>query len=108
MAIILNKFHRSLGSRQGGLNNINCQQLTTCMNLYTTTLVIDNFPVRYNVSWQQGHQFLLFKPELPLAEMNDYPIFWVTKQNGVWTPINVQDSSLVTQVVEDISRNLVE
>lgn len=78
------------------------------MNLYTTTLVIGNFPVRYNVSWQQGNQFLLFKPELPLPDRNDYPIFWVTRQNGAWAPINVQDPCLVSQVVEDIRRNLVE
>jgi hypothetical protein len=78
------------------------------MNLYTTTLVIDNFPVRYNVSWQQGNQFLLFKPELPLPNVKDYPIFWVTKQNGAWAPINVQDPYLVDQVVEDIRLHLVE
>jgi hypothetical protein len=78
------------------------------MNLYITTLVIENYPVRYNVSWQQGNQFLLFKPELPLPDTNDYPIFWVSKQNGSWFPINVQDPSLVSQVIEDIRLHLVE
>lgn len=78
------------------------------MNLYSTILFIDHYPVRYNVSWQQGNQFLLFKPELPQRGNNDYPIFWVSKQNGVWTPINVQDPSLVSQVTEDILQHLVE
>lgn len=78
------------------------------MNLYSTILLIDNYPVRYNVSWQQGHQFLLFKPELPLPDQNDYPIFWATKEHGVWTPINVQDPHLVRQVVDDIQLRLLE
>ena len=78
------------------------------MLLYTTILLIKNRNIRYEVSRQDGGKFLLFKPELPLATADGAPIFWVTKQEGAWVPVNVQDQSLITQVLSDIEQHNIE
>ena len=78
------------------------------MLLYTTTLLIKNKPVRYEVSLQEENKYLLYKPELPLTKLADLPIFWVMRQEGKWMPVNVNDKSLVSQVIEDIKAHQLE
>ena len=78
------------------------------MFLYTTILTIKNQPVRYEVSSQQDNKFLLYKPELPVTKTADLPIFWVTRQEGKWAPVNVKDKSLVNQVLADIKEHQIE
>ena len=78
------------------------------MFLYTTTLLIKNKPVRYEVSSQEENKYLLYKPELPLTKLDDLPIFWVMRQEGKWMPVNVNDKSLVNQVIEDIKAHHIE
>lgn len=78
------------------------------MHLYSTVLQIENHPVAYRVSLKDGGKFLLFTPHLPLDYPVDPPIFWVSKQDGVWKPIKLQDPTLVQQVIEDIRQHQVE
>jgi hypothetical protein len=77
------------------------------MHLYSTMLQIENHPVAYRVS-KEGGKFLLFTPLFPLDYPVDPPIFWVSKQDGVWKPIKLQDPTLVQQVIEDIRQHQVE
>lgn len=72
------------------------------MFLYSTMLQIENFPIHYRVLSRDNGQFLLYMPELPLQHQANPPIFWVKKQEDVWTPVNIQDKSLFRQVIEDI------
>lgn len=72
------------------------------MHLYSTTLKIKNRLVPYTVSREDGGKFLLFKPQPPITSFADVPIFWVTKQNGEWMPVNIKDKTLVTQILNDI------
>lgn len=78
------------------------------MHLYSTVLKINNRLVSYLVSREEGDKFLLFKPEPPITNFADIPIFWVTKQNGEWTPVNVKDKPLAMQVVNDIYAHGIE
>lgn len=72
------------------------------MFLYTTILYIKSRPVRYEVSAQEGNRLLIYKPELPYRNIAELPVFWVTFQNGEWTPVNIKDSALFIQVINDI------
>ena len=78
------------------------------MHLYNTTLRIKDRIVPYIVSSEEGDKFLLYKPQPPIADLLGLPIFWVAKQNGAWTPINVKDKGLILQVIDDISVHNVE
>ena len=72
------------------------------MHLYTTTLKIKDRIIPDIVSREEGNKFLLYKPQPPLTNLSDIPIFWVAKQDGQWTPINVKDEQLIHQVHQDI------
>lgn len=76
--------------------------------MYSTAFQIDNHPVRYRVSLKAGGKFLQFTPELPIQHPVNPPIFWASKQEGVWKPIKLEDQSLFDQVVEDIRVHQVE
>lgn len=78
------------------------------MFLYSTVLRINNRPVPYCVTREDGNKFLLFKPELPLTSALNIPIFWVTRENGEWMPVNVKDKALIQQVVNDIIEHNIE
>ena len=78
------------------------------MQLYCTTLKIKNKLVPYIVSREEGNKFLLYKPQPPIVNLADAPIFWVAKQEGTWVPINVNDKALISQVVNDISVHKVD
>lgn len=78
------------------------------MFLYTTILTIKNKPVRYEVSSEEENKYLLYKPELPITKTAELPIFWVTRQDGNWMPVNVKDKGLVSQVIEDIKAHQID
>ena len=73
------------------------------MFLYATILLIENKPVRYEVSAQGKNKHLVYKPERSFRKIGDLPSFWITRQNGRWMPINVKDKQLINQVVNDIT-----
>lgn len=76
--------------------------------MYSTVLQIENHPIPYRVFLKEGGKFLLFTPDLPLDYPVDPPIFWVSKQDGEWIPIKLQNAALVQQVIEDIRIHGVE
>lgn len=73
------------------------------MFLYTTVLLIQNQPIRYEVSTQDKSNFLIYKPERFFRKTANLPSFWITRKNGKWAPINIKDKQLSNQVVKDIS-----
>ena len=75
------------------------------MLLYTTILHIKNISVRYEVSWQVENKLLLYKPDPQKSNNNGIPMFYVTKQNGAWLPVNINDKTIIEQVKKDISSN---
>lgn len=70
---------------------------------YSTILHIKNIPVPYEVSWQQVNKLLLYKPHLQSGNHNGIPMFYVTKQQGEWLPVNIKDKAIIDQVIKDIS-----
>ena len=69
------------------------------MALFTTTLILKNKAVSYQV-FKEGDR-LFFKP-LDIDNGSDAPIFWVRNTGGVWKPININDPHLVKQVQANI------
>ncbi|MGE5520716.1 MAG: hypothetical protein ACM3VS_12365 [Candidatus Dadabacteria bacterium] len=75
------------------------------MFLYSTILVIKNQPVPYTVTREREPELLLFKPELPVEKDIYSPIFWARKIDGRWAPLNIQDQSLINEVVMNIEKH---
>ena len=73
------------------------------MLLYTTVLHIKNSPVRYEVSWQQVNKLLLYQPDSSTGTNGGSPMFYVTKQNGEWLPVNIKDKTIIDQVTRDLA-----
>ena len=69
------------------------------MPLFTTTLILKNKAVSYQV-YKEGDR-LFFKP-VDIDSTTDAPIFWVRNSGGVWKPININDPQLVKQVQANI------
>ena len=69
------------------------------MFLYSTDLLIDGAVIPYDVC-KEGTR-LFFKPIKTDTDI-DVPLFWVTKIDGVWEPMNIEDQNFVKQVQDDI------
>ena len=75
------------------------------MTLFTTTLILKNKAVPYQV-YKEGDR-LFFKP-VAIDSATDAPIFWVRNSGGVWKPININDVQLIKQVQANISDHYAE
>jgi hypothetical protein len=76
------------------------------MYLYSTVLNIAADVIPYDVSNES--EMLLFKPKLPVAQDISAPIFWVRKDAGKWKVINIDDETIVKQVLASIQLNKVD
>lgn len=72
------------------------------MMLYATTLLIEDFPVPYQV-YKEGNR-LFFKPAVIVKDLHP-PIFWVTESGGFWEPVNIQDEHFKDQIKANIAQH---
>lgn len=75
---------------------------TKLMFLYTTVLLIQDQPVRYEVSSQGKSDYLIYKPERHFRKTANLPSFWITRKNGKWAPLNIDDKQLNQQLLKDM------
>ncbi len=75
------------------------------MFLYSTTLLIEGRFISYEVYMEGGRIF--YKPFVKYTRFN-VPLFWVSRVNEQWVPMNFGDESFIKQVQEDIFKHKVE